>query len=149
MAAMVLGALPAVAVCPGLLGSLTAECHDEPPEVAVVEGLRAHAGGDWRGCVAALDRALAAEPKLGSADLYTTLGLCHAQLGEGRQAVASHRRALAIEPQNHDAWTNLGDAQRLIGQEAEAIRSYERALAIEPYDVEVRDRLEGLKRVMF
>ena len=134
--AALVGALPALALFPGLVRSIDGS-PSATAEDAAIAGHQAHERGDWRGCVAEFERALDADPGIGGSDLHTALGVCHAELGQSDQAIAEHRRALTIDPQDHLAWMNLGVAHGLAGDLDEAQRAYDRALAIEPQDAMV------------
>ena len=61
-------------------------------------------------------------------------------------AIASHRNALTIDPQNAEAHGNLGTALRKMGDVDGAIASYRAALATDPQNA-ARDLLEDLQRV--
>lgn len=52
-------------------------------------------------------RAIQIEPRR---DTYTHLGLMYYHLGEIEDAIAAHRKAIELAPNDHLVWANLGDA---------------------------------------
>ncbi len=63
--------------------------------------------GNLTEALPALLRAIEIEPRN---DTYSNLGLLYYYLGKMPDAVAAHRRAIALAPNDHLAWANLGDA---------------------------------------
>lgn len=64
------------------------------------------------------------------ANTYTNLGLLHYYLGQFDEAVANHRKAVEIEPNDYLARSNLGDALWISGDHDGARESYESALSM-------------------
>ena len=72
----------------------------------------------------AFEKAIEIEPT----DLaYSNLGLMHYYLGDADAAIASHNRAVELNPNDHLARSNLGDALWNAEHEADAIREFETA----------------------
>lgn len=62
---------------------------------------------------------------------YENRGLVYYSLGDFDRAIADHRRALEIAPENYTEWGNLGDAYRFVpGRERDARQAYERAIEL-------------------
>jgi Tfp pilus assembly protein PilF len=67
-----------------------------------------------------------------NASAHNNLGNALQAQGKLEQAVASYRRALALEPSYVDALVNLGATYRAQGELDQAVASYQQALALEP-----------------
>lgn len=63
--------------------------------------------------------------------IHNLLGFCEYLSGDHAAAVASFRRALAIDPRSALDWSNLGANLRELGRLEEAITAYEHALALD------------------
>lgn len=74
--------------------------------------------------------------------------LCKLKLYE--EAIASHDRALEINPDDHFAWYSRGNALSEMGQLEEAIVAYDRAILISPKETQARhSRVLALRRLGF
>ena len=94
--------------------------------------------GEFEAAGAALESAIAIEPR---ANTYSSLGLMHYYLGRKDEAIASHRRAVELAPNDNLNWANLGDALWYADQPGEARKAFEtaeelvaKAIAINPND---------------
>ena len=65
---------------------------------------------------------------------YFNCGKALSDLGRNEEAIASYDKALAINPDLHEAWYSRGYALYALRRKEEAIASYEKALAIKPDD---------------
>ena len=63
--------------------------------------------GNFADAAPAFLKAISIEPRR---DTWSNLGLMYYYLGRTREAVAAHREAVLLAPQDHLAWANLGDA---------------------------------------
>ena len=80
----------------------------KPVDVNYTEGKRAVDTGNWAGAVAALGRAVAADPH--NADAFNYLGYAHRKLGKYDEAFANYQKALAINPEHKGAHEYIGEA---------------------------------------
>lgn len=87
------------------------------------------AAGRLADAAAAFGRSVALDPNL--ADAHHGLGRTLAEQGDPG-AVASYRRAVALQPRMAALWNDLGIGYVATGQAASAAHSFERALAVEP-----------------
>ena len=85
-----------------------------------------------RGSTAAVAR-LPAEP-----EFHNNLGLVLAALDRHDEAIAAHRRALALQPVHAGAWNNLGLALTAANALDDAIAAFDRALELAPSLTEAR-----------
>ncbi len=63
---------------------------------------------------------------------HELLALCHAKLGDWRQALAPAQRAAELGPDRASAWCNLGTILRNLGRSGEAEKALRQALVIDP-----------------
>jgi Flp pilus assembly protein TadD len=75
------------------------------------------------------------------ADYHRDLGKVHQALGHPAEAMASQRRAAALQPDDAAALVLLGVAAQMTGDTDAAIDALGRALTLEPRDGETRQRL--------
>ena len=68
----------------------------------------------------------------GRCEVFHLMGRCHLGLGEGEQAVASFRRALALDGRYAPAHNGLGLALDLSGSREPAWQAYEKAIELNP-----------------
>lgn len=59
-------------------------------------------------------------------------GAALAGLGRYDEAIAAFRRALALDPLQHDAWAGIGNAHRALNRIAEALAAFRKAVLIGP-----------------
>ncbi len=78
------------------------------------------------------------------AEALNLLGLAHFAHGEPKEAIASLRKALALQPDLPGGYFNLGQILQGQGQIADAVAQYEKAVALKPDDVEAHLRLGHL-----
>jgi Flp pilus assembly protein TadD len=71
-------------------------------------------------------------------EFHNNLGLALAALDRNDEAIAAHRRALALKPDHAGAWTNLGLVLTAVNALAEAIDAFDHALALAPKLTEAR-----------
>jgi len=95
--------------------------------------------------IAVLAPAAAASDELA---VHNLLGFCHYLAGDHAAAVASFRRALAIDPRSAIDWSNLGANLREMGALDEAAAAYERALALDPALGLARDGLARTRALL-
>ncbi|RPH97627.1 MAG: tetratricopeptide repeat protein, partial [Lysobacterales bacterium] len=79
---------------------------------------------DFASAAPAFQKANEIEP---NALAYSNLGLMYYYLDRPEEAVAAHRRAVALAPKDHLAWSNLGDALWLDGRREEAQETFRTA----------------------
>ncbi len=95
---------------------------------------------DWTGAVAALDRAVALEPRLGVA--YLNRGLAHQRLGDNAAAAADLDRAVRLDPSARSYYAR-SRLRREHGDARAARADEERAVELDPhYAAVIRDRNE-------
>ncbi len=70
----------------------------------------------------------------GAAVSFDNCGNALSDLGRYEEAVTSHDRAVAINPDDYQAWSNRGNALSNLGRYEEAVTSHDRAIAINPDD---------------
>ncbi|MEO8485587.1 MAG: tetratricopeptide repeat protein [Betaproteobacteria bacterium] len=86
--------------------------------------------GDHAAALPLFERAVRARPD--DAALLGNLGLAYAGVDRFYDAIASHRRALALDDRRPGAWSNLGNAFAQEGRHDQAIEAFRRALALDP-----------------
>jgi tetratricopeptide (TPR) repeat protein len=74
------------------------------------------------------------------------LGLAQWKSGDGKAALETWRKALALDPRQPDVAFNLGEVLKQLGRIAEAEAAYRQALAIKPDDVAALTNLGALLR---
>ena len=94
--------------------------------------------GDFASAAPALDKAIEIEPH---ASTYSNLGLMLYYLGDLGAAIAAHRRATELAPNDALTWSNLGDALWVNGDSAEATVNFAKAekLALDALGVNAND----------
>jgi 4-amino-4-deoxy-L-arabinose transferase-like glycosyltransferase len=92
------------------------------PGVAALAGLALFVNGDWYRTVTPETRALD----------HWGAGNAYQQQGHLAEAIAHHRKALALNPSNGEIWTNLGVDQYYSGRLAEATESFRQAQRLGP-----------------
>ncbi len=80
------------------------------------------------------------------ADIHNLAGVAWKLIGNLDEAVASYRRALAIDPDYHLAHNNIANVLAAQGQSDEAIAHYRRALEIRPDYTQAREGLNDILR---
>lgn len=90
--------------------------------------------GDFDKAILALERAIEIQPR---ANTFSSLGILYYYTERLDEAVASHRRATVLEPNDHFYWSNLGDALWVAGQKDESREAFEIALALAASGLEV------------
>jgi len=123
------GGQPSIDACSRLIASGRATGH----ELAVLLndlGLLRYRAGDAGGALGDYDRALAADPGLGTA--WYNRGLALARLGRPDDAISDFTRAGELVPDRAVIWVSRGAAYAMTGDPARAIEDYDRALALEP-----------------
>jgi len=120
----------AVGIALGLaLGALAVRAHADPGDSLPVTageatdpdfaaGKAAVAGGDWKGAIAAFDRAAAKHPA--SADVQNYLGFSHRKAGNLAAAIKHYGEALRLEPEHRGAHEYVGEAYLMKGDLARA-----------------------------
>jgi tetratricopeptide (TPR) repeat protein/DNA-binding winged helix-turn-helix (wHTH) protein len=79
---------------------------------------------DFASAAPAFQKANEIEP---NALAYSNQGLMYYYLGRLEEAIAAHRRAVALAPKDHLAWSNLGDALWIDGRREEAQKTFQTA----------------------
>ncbi|MGD9965612.1 MAG: adenylate/guanylate cyclase domain-containing protein [Hyphomonadaceae bacterium] len=85
---------------------------------------------DWRARQAILDQALRAEPELAS--VHLAQGELLASLGRHREALASYRRAAALDPLSSENWSASIPLLSAVGSQAQADEMRERFFRVWP-----------------
>jgi len=95
--------------------------------------------GDFAAAAVAMQDAIEIEPR---PNTYSNLGLMYYYLGQLDEAVASHRKAVELAPNDHLKHSNLGDALWIAGRHDAAKLAFEEAerLAIDALDVNPNDQ---------
>jgi protein O-GlcNAc transferase len=86
-------------------------------------------------------RAIALNPNSGAS--YSSLGAAYIDFNQASGeilalALASHEKAVALEPENSDLHYNLGDSYQRAAQLDRALASYDRAIALNPNNARAR-----------
>jgi tetratricopeptide (TPR) repeat protein len=81
-----------------------------------------------------------------NADVHNLAGVAWKLIGDLDEAVASYRRALAINPDYHLAHNNIANVLAAQGRSDEAVAHYRRALEIKPDYTQAREGLNDLLR---
>ncbi len=95
--------------------------------------------GNLAGAVQEYGHGLRLNPE--SVNLNNSLGVCYAQMGFDRRAIACFRRVLEQEPENFMALFNLGLALRRVGRQQDAWEAFSRAHAVDGEHAEVARQL--------
>ncbi|HVJ74452.1 MAG TPA: DUF5672 family protein [Casimicrobiaceae bacterium] len=90
---------------------------------------------DWTRALPRLEQAAAARPD--EPDFHNNLGLAYAAVDRFDDALAAHRRAIAIRP-HASAYTNIGLALLEQSRHDEAIAAYDQALALDASSAHAR-----------
>jgi tetratricopeptide (TPR) repeat protein len=80
----------------------------KPVDMNYTEGKKAVDAGNWAGAVAALSRAVVADPS--NADAFNYLGYAHRKLGKYDDAFFNYQQALILNPEHKGAHEYLGEA---------------------------------------
>ena len=81
-------------------------------------GIQAIEAKDWEGAIAALKKAVSANP--GSADAHNWLGYAHRKLGRYPESFSAYHEALRLNPMHKAAHEYIGEAYLQTGQPAKA-----------------------------
>jgi len=81
-------------------------------------GIQAIEASDWEGAIAALKKAVSANP--GSADAHNWLGYAHRKLGRYPESFSAYHEALRLNPMHKAAHEYIGEAYLQTGQPAKA-----------------------------
>ena len=119
-----------------------------PDEAQVLTnlGLALFWGGDLGQAIAVLQRAVAAEPDIGIAQLALASALFD-ERRDIREVVAHARRAAALLPSDPRALVLLGRALAVNGELREAADAVQHAIDIDPKDLDARELLRTIRRV--
>lgn len=90
--------------------------------------------GKYEDCIAAVNRAIAAEPE--SAIFLTRLGLALDKLGKTAEAEAQFLKAVQIDANSYVAWFSIGQARMTQRNYTGAAEAYERATNLNATDPE-------------
>jgi len=117
-----------------------------PPEAnaCLVQGAQCMARRDYRGAVAALDRAIDLAP--GFAEAYNQRGIAWYLLEDYDRSAADCARAVELMPCHFGAWAGLGHCHAHRGRIIDAIKCYRRALEINPHLRGIRQAVDELSR---
>lgn len=105
---------------------------DEPPKADdfYLQGADLERKKDYRGAIAAYDRALKINPKYAKA--HFGKGYARIELGDYRQGIADYTRAIALDSKNPVAYHNRGIGYNNLKEYDRAIEDYDRAIALDP-----------------
>lgn len=84
-------------------------------------------GGDFEKAIVAFEHAIEIEPL---ATTYSNLGLLYYYTERLDEAIASHRKATQLAPNDNLSWSNLGDALWVAGQKDASREAYENARSL-------------------
>ena len=102
-------------------------------DVHVSRGLKALGLNDYHQAEKELELAVEfGVRKYDLAEIYTILGKTYKNLGRLDEAIATHKKALTVNPEYHKAWNNLGIAYLEINQYEEAEKCMKRAVELDP-----------------
>ncbi len=93
--------------------------------------------GDFERAIPALQKALEIEPRT---IFYSNLGIIYYYLGRFDDGVATHRKAIALEPEDSTIWLNLGDALHFSSESDQAATAFEKAAELAAVRLEVNPR---------
>jgi tetratricopeptide (TPR) repeat protein len=68
------------------------------------------------------------EIKPDSHEAYDNMGAAYTELGEFKEAIEAHEKAIKIKPDSHKAYYNMGVAYTELGEFKEAIEAHEKAI---------------------
>ena len=103
---------------PASRANLGEEESDKTVSAEFQEGKKAIAAQDWKTAIAALNKAVAAEPK--NADAYNYLGYALRKDGDVEHALEAYGQALTLNPRHKAAHEYLGEAYLMLGDLARA-----------------------------
>jgi Flp pilus assembly protein TadD len=89
-----------------------------PDDANLAAGRRAIEAQDWTAAIAALDKAVTANPN--SADAHNWLGFAHRKRGNYQAAFDAYATALKLDPRHKAAHEYVGEAYLATGQLAKA-----------------------------
>ena len=92
--------------------------------------------GDHAAALPVLERDARSHPD--EPEFHANLGLAYVGVDRFDDAIAAHKRALALDPTRAGAWSNLGLALVQARRDDEAIEAFGRALAIDPNHARAR-----------
>ncbi|TXT25729.1 MAG: methyltransferase type 12 [Gallionellaceae bacterium] len=101
-------------------------------------GIIALQSGDKIAAAELIGKAIRVKP---TSLMHYNLGLAFRAQGKLDEAIASYRRAIALQPGYAEAHFNLGNALQKQGKLDEAIASYRKALALKPDGVDAHNNL--------
>ncbi|MGI9264360.1 MAG: tetratricopeptide repeat protein, partial [Gammaproteobacteria bacterium] len=96
---------------------------------------------DFERAIPALQRALEIEP---GRIYYSNLGVIYYYLGRFDESVATHRKAIAITPEDGALWINLGDALQFSAESDQARSAFEKAAELAEAKLDVNPRESGI-----
>lgn len=100
------------------VANLGSEDSPAPNDPNFVAGRRAIDALDWPAAVAAMQKAVAADPK--NSDAYNWLGYAQRKQGKFDAALAAYGEALRLDPRNRSAHEYIGEAYLALNQPAKA-----------------------------
>ena len=113
------------------------------PEVATA--MRLYEKRQFASAVPHLEKALQLPLRVYTqCEVLTMIGNCYNELEQYEKSLEYHDRAIAVDPNHHEAYVNKGVVCRLLGDYEEAGRLYARALELAPDYAELHASLGAL-----
>jgi Flp pilus assembly protein TadD len=81
-------------------------------------GKRALAAEDWKGAIAAFERAALRDPR--NADIQNYIGYSYRRLRQLGPAIGHYQQALILNPRHRSAHEHLGEAYLVLGESTKA-----------------------------
>ena len=122
---------------------MIAACNKTEP-ASVNDALRKLNAKDYRGCLAELDRVVAANPS--DAFAYGTRAFCHDAVGDIDGAIADYSSAIAIHPQNPASFNNRGSERMRKNDFEGALADFETAVRLNPRYAQAQRNLGTVKK---
>lgn len=116
--------------------ALAALCAAQPALNSYQEGIRLLRNQNWQAAAAALEKAVASEPK--NVEAQIALGIARLRSGDVEAGLKSFRRAVQLNPASVDAHYNLGLALREAGQAPAALTEFATSVRLAPSNDEAR-----------
>jgi Tfp pilus assembly protein PilF len=100
-------------------------------------------GGSYAKAVCEYDLAIENDPLF--SDAYNNRGVCYLELGDQARAIKDFDAAIEIDADEYHVYYNRGIARQQLGDLDGALSDFEKALSLEPDNIQLTDRVAGLK----
>jgi tetratricopeptide (TPR) repeat protein len=88
--------------------------------------------GQYEDAVACFEKSIKLNPLAGGEKKYVSLGEAYYALNKKEESLDAFKKALAVNPQNHEAWNNIGVLMWSVGNLENAEKCFRKSLSIKP-----------------